>query len=90
VTFYDSYPGLDYSKASAAYLCHFAQDDPFEPAESVAQMEQALQAAGRPVTCYTYPGTKHWFFEDNRPEYDAEAARVAWERTIAFLHERLE
>jgi carboxymethylenebutenolidase len=90
VTFYASYPGLDYRSAQAAYLCHFAEDDPFEPAESVAQMEQELQAAGRPVTVYTYPGTKHWFFEDNRPEYDAEAAQLAWERTIQFLHERLE
>ena len=90
VTFYAAYTGPDYSRASAAYLCHFAEDDPFESAESVAQMEQALQAAGRPVTFYTYPGTTHWFFEENRPEYDAQAARIAWERTIAFLHERLE
>ena len=90
VTFYASYSGLDYSGSKAAYLCHFAEDDPFEPAESVAQMEQELQAAGRPVTVYTYPGTKHWFFEENRPEYDAEAARVAWERTIEFLHQRLD
>ena len=90
VTFYASYPGLDYRSASAAYLCHFAQDDPFESAESVAQMEQELQAAGRPVTVYTYPGTKHWFFEENRPEYDAPAARLAWERTIAFLHQQLD
>jgi len=90
VTFYAAYTGLDYSRASAAYLCHFAEDDPFEPAESGASMEQALQAAGRPVTCYTYPGTKHWFFEENRPEYDAEAARIAWERTIEFLHQRLD
>ncbi len=90
VTFYDSYPGLDFSGAKAAYLCHFAEDDSFIPAESVAQMEQALQAAGRPVTCYTYPGTTHWFFEENRPEYDAQAARLAWQRTIAFLHKRLE
>jgi carboxymethylenebutenolidase len=90
VTFYASYPGLDYGGANAAYLCHFAEDDPFEPAESVAEMEQELQAARRPFTFYTYPGTKHWFFEENRPEYDAEAARAAWERTIQFLHERLE
>ena len=90
VTFYASYPGLDYSGAQAAYLCHFAEEDPFEPAESVAQMEQELQAAGRPVTAHTYPGTTHWFFEANRPEYDAQAARLAWERTIAFLHERLD
>ncbi len=90
VIFYDSYPGLDYRRASAAYLCHYAEDDPFMPAESVAQMEQELQAAGRPVTVYTYPGTKHWFFEENRPEYDAEAARLAWERTIEFLHQQLD
>ena len=90
VTFYDSYPGLDYRRASAAYLCHFAEDDPFESAESVAEMEQALQAAGRQATFYTYPGTKHWFFEENRPEYDAEAARISWERTTQFLHELLE
>jgi carboxymethylenebutenolidase len=90
VTFYATYPGLDYRRASTAYLCHFAEDDPFEPAESVAQMKQALQAAGRSATFYTYPGTKHWFFEENRPEYDAEAARIAWERTIEFLHQRLD
>ena len=90
VTFYTTYPGLGYSGANAAYLCHFAEDDPFESAESVAEMEQELQAASRLATFYTYPGTKHWFFEENRPEYDAEAAHLAWERTIAFLHERLE
>ena len=90
VTFYASYPGLDYSGANAAYLCHFAEKDPFEPAESVAEMEQELRAAGRQATFYTYPGTKHWFFEENRPEYDAEAARLAWERTTQFLHQQLE
>ena len=90
VTFYDSYPGLDYRRASAAYLCHFAQDDPFNPVESATEMERELQAAGRPVTVYTYPGTKHWFFEENRPEYNAEAAHIAWERTIEFLHKRLD
>jgi len=90
VTFYATYPGLDYRKASAAYLCHFAEEDPFESAESVAQMEQELRAAGRLATFYTYPGTKHWFFGENRPEYNAEAARLAWQRTIQFLHEQLD
>ena len=90
VTFYASYTGLDYRSAKAAYLLHFAENDPFEPAEAGVEMEQVLQAAGRPVTVYTYPGTNHWFFEENRPEYDAEAARVAWERTIEFLHQLLD
>ena len=74
----------------ATYLCHFAEEDPFESAESVAQMEQELRAAGRPATFYTYPGTKHWFFGENRPEYNAEAARLAWQRTVEFLHQQLE
>ncbi len=90
VIFYATYTGLDYRRAQAAYVGHFAADDPFEPAESVAALAQELRAAGRPVTFYTYPGTTHWFFEANRPDaYDAQAAALAWERTLAFLHTEL-
>jgi carboxymethylenebutenolidase len=90
VIFYASYTGPDYRRAQAAYLCHYAEDDPYEPAESVAAMEQALQAAGRPATFHLYPGTRHWFFEANRPDaYDAAAASLAWERTVAFLNAEL-
>jgi carboxymethylenebutenolidase len=90
VIFYTTYTGPDYSSAKAAYLFHFAEDDPFEPAESVAEMEQALQTAGRQATFYTYPGTTHWFFEANRPDaYNAAAAALAWERTLAFLNAQL-
>lgn len=90
VIFYTAWSEPEYSRAKAAYLCHFAENDAFESAEAGAEMEQALRGAGRPVACYTYAGTRHWFVEENRPEYDAEAARLAWERTIAFLHEQLD
>lgn len=90
VVFYDAYADPEYGAARAAYLCHFAADDAFLPAEKVADLGRALQAAGRPATFYTYPGTKHWFFEANRPDaYDAAAAALAWERTIAFLNATL-
>jgi carboxymethylenebutenolidase len=90
VIFYGTYTGPDFHRARAAYLCHFAENDPFEPAEAVAEMERTLLAAGRPATCYTYPGTTHWFFEANRPDaYDAAAAALAWGRTIAFLNAEL-
>src|SRR5690348_10851853 len=55
VVFYDSYPGLDYQRTQAAYLCHYAEDDIFVPASKVAKMEQEIQAAGRPITVHTYP-----------------------------------
>lgn len=89
-TFYDAYPEPDFRRAQAAYLCHFAEDDSFLPAEKVAEMERTLRAAGRQATFYTYPGTKHWFFEENRPDaFNAAAAALAWGRTLAFLNTRL-
>lgn len=75
----------DHSKARAAYLGHFAEEDPYEAPEYVAQLEDELEEAGRPVTFYTYAGAKHWFCEPDRPEYEEEEARLAWERTVAFL-----
>jgi carboxymethylenebutenolidase len=90
VTFYATYPGLDYRRARAAYLFHFADHDPYEPAESAARMEQELKAVGRQITVYTYPGTTHGFFGSNRPDaYDATATALAWERTLAFLNAEL-
>ena len=78
--------GADFSSSKAAYLGHFAGNDPFEPPENVAELEQYLKSLGRPVNFYTYPGTSHWFFEPDRPEYNPEAANQAWERTLAFLN----
>ena len=90
VIFYATYTGLDFSHAQAAYLGHFAENDPYEPAESVTQLEQELKAAGRSATFYTYPGSTHWFFEANRPDaFNAEAAALAWQRTVAFLNAEL-
>lgn len=90
VIFYATYTGLEFSRAQAGYLFHLAEHDPYEPEESVAAMKQELEAAGARATFYTYPGTTHWFFEANRPDaYDASAAALAWERTIAFLNAEL-
>ena len=85
VLFYGTGPG-DFSAARAAYLGHFAENDPYEPAEYVGSLEQSLRAAGRPVTFHRYPGTGHWFFEADRAEaYNPAAASLAWERTLVFL-----
>ncbi len=76
----------DFSRARAAYLGHFAESDEWEPAPGVKKLEEILRAAQRPVTFYTYAGTGHWFFENDRPKaYNAEAAQLAWKRTVEFL-----
>jgi carboxymethylenebutenolidase len=80
----------DYRTARAAYLGHFAEQDDFEPLAEVRALETKLRAAGREVTFHVYPGTGHWFVEPNRPDaYDAAAAELVWERTLAFLKARL-
>jgi len=81
---------IEYSAARAAYLGHYAEEDEWEPDEEVRGTEAALRAAGREVTFYAYPGVGHWFFEEDRPgHYDAEAAQLAWGRTVDFLRVRL-
>ena len=76
----------DFSTARAAYLGHYAADDPYEPREYVDGLEAAIRAAGRPVTFHHYPSTGHWFFEPDRADaYNRAAADLAWERTLAFL-----
>lgn len=70
----------------AAYLGHFAEDDQFVDASPVADMEASLPAGS---TVHVYPATRHWFMEPDRPEYDADAAELAYARTVAFLHAQL-
>ncbi len=87
VAFYGTGP-TDYSNSRAAYLGHFAEDDDFEPQAEVDALETALRHAGRPVTFYRYSGTGHWFFEPDRSQaFNAEAASLAWDRTLAFLRD---
>src|SRR5690606_2427884 len=85
VIFYGAGDG-DYSNSRAAYLGHFAENDAYEPQSYIDSMEESLRRAGRPVEFHRYPGTGHWFFEPDRPQaFHPEAARLAWDRTLAFL-----
>jgi len=51
--------------------------------------EAALKAAGVKYTVHQYAGTQHGFNNDTTPRYDAAAARLAWDRTIAFFRVNL-
>jgi dienelactone hydrolase len=78
-------------KTRAAILGHFAETDEWEPpAQETLRLGDRLRDAGLDLTFHVYPGTGHWFFEENRPDaYNPAAAQLAWERTVAFLRERL-
>ena len=86
ILFYGTGDG-DFDRSQASYLAHFAENDPYEPAEARQWLESALKAANRPATFYLYEGVGHWFFEPDRTDaYNVAAADLAWERTIAFLN----
>lgn len=82
--------GGDFRQSKAAYLGHFAERDPYETESVIQELEKNLKGANRPTTFYTYPGTGHWFFEKDRQEaYHAQAAQLAWDRTLAFLNDSM-
>ena len=89
VTFYGTRGGT-FFKSHAPVLGHFAEHDVYEPRRSVQRLEERLKAANRSVELFTYPGTTHWFFENDRPDaFNAQAAQLAWTRTLEFLDQHL-
>jgi carboxymethylenebutenolidase len=84
VIFYGT-EGANFSRIKAEVLGHFSDADEWEPMDGVLAMEADMRTAGIDPAFYTYPGTSHWFFEEDRPEYDPGAADQAWTRTLEFL-----
>ncbi len=89
VPFYGSAPPLDKVSAIKAPLeLHFAENDERINASWPAY-EAALKAAGIKYEAFHYPGTQHGFNNDTTPRYDPAAAKLAWQRTVAFFERTL-
>ncbi len=74
----------DVPKIQAPLLLHFAQTDERVNATWPAY-EAALKANGKVYEAHIYPGTNHGFHNDSTPRYDEAAAKLAWERTLAWF-----
>jgi carboxymethylenebutenolidase len=85
VPFYGNHPATDdAAKVKAPLLIHFAGiDDRINSAWPA--YEAALKAAGVRYAAPSYAGTQHGFHNDTTPRFDAPAAKLAWERTLAFF-----
>jgi carboxymethylenebutenolidase len=91
------FPPLEYidaSKITAPLMGHFAIDDAFFPIAQVDALEEKLKAAGVKYTFHRY-NAQHAFANEtnvNKPipaKYDADAAAVAWQRTVEFFDQHL-
>ena len=89
VAFYGSGPNLeDVPKIRAPLVIQSAEIDERINASWPAY-EEALKAAKVPYARHLYPGTQHGFNNDTTPRYDAAAAKLAWERTLAHFNTHL-
>jgi carboxymethylenebutenolidase len=79
----------DYDRLRAPVLGHWAEHDDWANAHKVV-IERELGQRGKPCEFHAYPGTKHAFFNDERPEvYDRAAAELSQQRTLDFFRKHL-
>ena len=91
VDFYGIHPKvtIDPATISVPVLGHFGLKDSSVPVEGVRRLAAQVEAAGGSFQAHFYEAG-HAFFNDTRPQaYNAEAAALAWDRTLAFLREKL-
>ncbi len=89
VAYYGSSPNLDdVPKIKAPLMIQSAETDPRINASWPA-FEEALKAAKVPYERHLYPGTQHGFNNDTTPRYDAAAAKLSWDRTLAFFRQHV-
>ena len=89
VPFYGVAPRLDdVPRIRAPLMLHFAGNDERVNA-TWPPYEAALKAAHVRYEAYVYPGVEHGFNNDTTPRFDARAAALAWQRTLAFFAQNL-
>ena len=74
---------------ACALLCHFGTEDPVAPARHVDLLETRLAAQPLPARVYRYAGCGHAFANPGQPTWNAEAAALAWARSLRWLDEHL-
>ena len=90
VPYYGRQPSTeDVAKINAPILAHYAGNDPGINA-GIAAFEEELKNQKKEYQVFIYEGASHAFNNDSNPErYNAEAAKLAWGRTISFFKEKL-
>jgi carboxymethylenebutenolidase len=91
VDFYGIHPkvSIDPVRLTVPVLGHFGLKDNGVPIAAVRALATAVGDAGGSFEVHEY-NAGHAFFNDSRPTvFDGPCARLAWDRTLAFLRTRL-
>ena len=81
-------PAAEAAKIKAPLLIHYASADERINAGGPA-FEAILKEHKVKHQAYIYPNTQHGFHNDTTPRYDDAAAKLSWQRTLAFFKENL-
>ncbi len=89
VPFYGQQPNTaDVPRIKAPLLIHNAALDE-RIIRGAAALEKSLSENNKSFEAYVYDGVNHGFHNDTTPRYDEAAAKLAWQRTIAFFQKHL-
>jgi len=90
VPYYGRTPATeDVAKIKGPIMAHYAGNDPGINA-GIPEFEEELKKQKKEYQIFIYEGAGHAFNNDSNPErYNAEAAKLAWGRTVAFFQEKL-
>ncbi|MGD9587969.1 MAG: dienelactone hydrolase family protein [Pyrinomonadaceae bacterium] len=89
VAFYGRQAGVaDVPKIAAPLMFQYAGNDRGVNA-GIEAYEAALKENKKNFETFTYAEKQHGFHNDTTPRYDAEAAKLAWERTLGFFKKHL-
>ena len=75
-------------KIKAALLIQYAENDA-RINDMWPAFEAALKAVGVSHQMHSYAGTQHGFHNNSTPRYVEAAAKLSWERTVAFFKKNL-
>ena len=89
VAYYGIWPHSGEHTLTQPILVHVAEHSAHNPDALPANFPRWFEGMDN-ADIHIYPGTRHAFFNDARPRaYDASAAVLSWNRTIAFFREHL-
>ncbi|MBI4258644.1 MAG: dienelactone hydrolase family protein [Thaumarchaeota archaeon] len=78
------------AKITAPLLVIYGDQDGSVKPDQARQLESTLKRLGKQAQLLMYPNAPHAFFNDQNPQaYRPEAAKDAWEKTMAFFGKHL-